>query len=315
MKQNSWCALAVSFLLLAGCAQSQQTMRYIDGEQAKAQAVQDAGVSDAAFRQVTLEQRDGFDYYKVVFDAQGQAYEYDIDAMTGTVIARQGGDDDQESASAASSSTVSATDTVSGESRSVASSVAAVGSSAVDAVASASQASGTKRGEKDAQAPAAAAQSTATGTLISEAQAKAAALKHAGLQESAVNFMKSKLEMEKGRQCYDVEFYTSDRKEYDYEIDAVSGEVISFDFDTDEAVPSAAGSSSISAEQAKKLVLEQVPGAAASDVFEFETDYDDGRLVYEGKIVYDGREYEFEIDGYSGAIRSWDSEPVRSGSR
>lgn len=52
------------------------------------------------------------------------------------------------------------------------------------------------------------------------------------------------------------------------------------------------------------------PGATASDIREFETDYDDGRTEYEGKIVYDGMEYEFEIDGYSGAIRNWESEPV-----
>ncbi|HJB04112.1 MAG TPA: PepSY domain-containing protein, partial [Candidatus Evtepia excrementipullorum] len=52
----------------------------------------------------------------------------------------------------------------------------------------------------------------------------------------------------------------------------------------------------------------EVPGATASDIYEFETDRDDGRLEYEGTIYYDGTEYEFTIDGYSGAIRDWDVE-------
>ena len=51
-----------------------------------------------------------------------------------------------------------------------------------------------------------------------------------------------------------------------------------------------------------------MPGATVDDIRGFETDYDDGRLEYEGRIIYDGIEYEFEIDGYSGAIRSWEAE-------
>ena len=55
---------------------------------------------------------------------------------------------------------------------------------------------------------------------------------------------------------------------------------------------------------------ELVPGATAADIREFETDHDDGRLEYEGKIYYNKMEYEFEIDGYSGAIRDWDVESI-----
>ena len=49
-----------------------------------------------------------------------------------------------------------------------------------------------------------------------------------------------------------------------------------------------------------------MPGATASNIVEFEVDRDDGRLEYEGTIFYNGMEYEFTIDGYSGAIRSWE---------
>ena len=52
------------------------------------------------------------------------------------------------------------------------------------------------------------------------------------------------------------------------------------------------------------------PGATVSDIWEFEIDYDDGRLEYEGTIVYNHMEYEFTIDGYSGAIREWEADSV-----
>ena len=63
-------------------------------------------------------------------------------------------------------------------------------------------------------------------------------------------------------------------------------------------------------QKAKELALGQVPGAAESDIYGFKVDHDDGRTVYEGKIVYNGMEYEFEIDAFSGAIRGWEAEPL-----
>lgn len=151
--------------------------------------------------------------------------------------------------------------------------------------------------------------SAPAGASLTAEDAKAKALAHAGLAETDVTFIKAELDRDDGRLVYDVEFYTADYKEYDYEIDAATGEVVSYDYDAEDYAPPAA-SGAISAEDAKALALAQVPGASASDIREFETDRDDGRVEYEGKIVYGGMEYEFEIDGYSGAIRSWDAEPV-----
>ena len=62
----------------------------------------------------------------------------------------------------------------------------------------------------------------------------------------------------------------------------------------------------ISVEKAKEIALEQVPGATEADILEFRTDQNDGRLEYEVEIYYDQKEYEFEIDGYSGDIRDKD---------
>ena len=63
-------------------------------------------------------------------------------------------------------------------------------------------------------------------------------------------------------------------------------------------------------QRAKEIALAQVPGATLENIHEFEADYDDGRIAYEGTIIYGDMEYEFEIDGYSGAIRDWDAESI-----
>ena len=51
-------------------------------------------------------------------------------------------------------------------------------------------------------------------------------------------------------------------------------------------------------------------GATASDIYEWKLDYDDGRPEYEGKIIYDGSEYEFTIDATAGTITEWDAEVI-----
>lgn len=76
------------------------------------------------------------------------------------------------------------------------------------------------------------------------------------------------------------------------------------------AAPSVSTTTAITADEAKELALAKVPGASASDIREFEVDYDDGRTEYEGKIIYSGTEYEFEIDAGSGQFLSWEEEPA-----
>lgn len=154
--------------------------------------------------------------------------------------------------------------------------------------------------------PVQATESADTSQLTLE-EAKTIALEHAGLTEDQVTFLKSKLDKEDGRQFYELEFYTDSYQEYDYDIDAATGEILHFDYDAEDYTPRS--DNVITADQAKEIALAQVPGADASHFVEFETDQHDGRLRYEGKIIYNNTEYEFEIDGYSGAICQWESEP------
>lgn len=67
----------------------------------------------------------------------------------------------------------------------------------------------------------------------------------------------------------------------------------------------------IGADQARQLALAKVPGAAAGDIVEFEAEIENGRTEYEGKIIYNDMEYEFEIDGVSGQFLGWEEEPVK----
>lgn len=144
-------------------------------------------------------------------------------------------------------------------------------------------------------------------------EAKEIALNHAGLSADGVTFIKGKLERDDGREKYDIEFYTSDFKEYDYEIDPQTGEILSYDYDAEDYAPqksSTGNSSAITEAKAKEIAVAQVSGATVDDIREWEVDYDDGRLEYEGKIYDADTEYEFTIDGYSGSIISWETEPL-----
>ena len=158
---------------------------------------------------------------------------------------------------------------------------------------------------------------SSAGTAITAQQAQEIALSHAGLSSSQVSFIRSKLDWDDGRRVYEVEFYnTSNYTEYDYEIDAASGDILSYDHDAEYyqrpstgtgSSGSSGGSAAISTEQAKQIALARVPGA--TDI-RIHLDRDDGRLEYEGSIYYGSWEYEFTIDATTGAIREWERDSI-----
>lgn len=80
--------------------------------------------------------------------------------------------------------------------------------------------------------PAASAASNSDNNYIGVDRAKEIALNHANLNESDVRFAKAKLENDDGGVEYEIEFY-SGQTEYDYTIDAVSGNIIEYDVDYD----------------------------------------------------------------------------------
>lgn len=160
---------------------------------------------------------------------------------------------------------------------------------------------------KAAPAPASAADipsQPASAKDIGEAAAKQIALEHAGVAEADASHLWVSRDYDDGRLEYEVEFF-SGSKEYDYDIDAADGSILSFDSETEFAGKKTAGSEGISLEQAKKIALAKVPGANDSHI-RIEKDRDDGQLLYEGKIVYSGVEYEFEISAADGSVLDWE---------
>ena len=229
---------------------------FISEADAKKTAFDHAGVAEADVTglRVKLDYDDGRQVYDVEFYSGNQEYDYEINAVDGTILSYDNEVDYREGQAQSSSQTDSA--------------------------------------------------------AISEDEAKQAAFDHAGVSEADVTGLRIRLDYDDGRQVYDVEFY-SGSKEYDYEISASDGSVLSFDQEMDEwaAAQNAAGTqnttgqaASITETDARALALEQVPGATDENIVKFAQDYDDGRTVYEIEIIYNRAEYDIEIDASTGTI-------------
>ena len=184
--------------------------------------------------------------------------------------------------------------------------------------------------------------SAGTKKQISVDEAKQIALAHANLAQKDVTFVKTKLDNEDNRIVYKIEFVISNI-EYDYEIDAVSGEIISSDSDVEDDnkkiqtetsqqqngadhsnKDKAKGSqehstaqtqdpqtqavtqpalSKISVERAKQIAVYHA-GVSGASFTKVELDTDDGIAVYEIEFKVGNTEYDYEINAASGAIIS-----------
>ena len=60
----------------------------------------------------------------------------------------------------------------------------------------------------------------------------------------------------------------------------------------------------ITLEEAVQLVLDRVPGASSEDV-RIQLEEEDGRQVYEGEVICNRAEHEFEIDAATGDFIQW----------
>jgi uncharacterized membrane protein YkoI len=163
---------------------------------------------------------------------------------------------------------------------------------------------------------------TDSAAYIGEAEVKKIALEHAGLSEADVVFIRVHLDYDDWRNEYEVEFYSGD-VEYDYDIDAETGEIRSFDRDAEYYAPSpsaggqaaggstggSAASGDIGEARAKEIALEHA-GYTASEVqwLKVERDHDHGRLEYEVEFYIGRTEYSYEIDAASGTVLNYEAE-------
>ena len=146
---------------------------------------------------------------------------------------------------------------------------------------------------------------------ISADKAKKIALRDAKLAEKDVTFVKVELEFEDNRLVYDVEFY-SGNVEYDYDIDAVSGAIVSSDRDIENySIPAqqttVTPAADIGVEKAKEIALAHA-GVGSARFTKAKIDYENGIKVYEIEFKVGNMEYEYDINVSSGAIISSSAE-------
>ncbi len=184
-------------------------------ERAKEIALTDAGLTDtdAVFTKTKQEKERGIPVYELEFYAGNTEYEYEINGKEGVIVSKG-----KESLAYPEDQAGTGNRLDTGENRQQTKSREQGTGQTEDTK--------TQRIEEDNQAG-------NTGTEIELDRAQAIAAEHAGFTVSEVQFSKTKLEKEHGGAIYEIEFY-KDGMEYEYEIDAVTGDIIEFDSEWDD---------------------------------------------------------------------------------
>lgn len=134
---------------------------------------------------------------------------------------------------------------------------------------------------------------------------------------------KFELDSDDGRKRYDIEI-KGGTYEYDFEIDAFTGEILKFEKDRDDdaktvnkqvtAVKAQPVNQTNKVESTKKAMLTKDQAIAIAmkqakgTVTDFELDDDDDRKVYEIEIEDGTYEYEFKIDAFTGEILEFEKD-------
>ena len=274
---------------LAGNTQSTD----IGESAAKEIAFTDAGISAEQVQYLwsKMDYDDGKAVYDVEFVVNGVEYDYEIDAVSGTILSV-----DQEADNYRAANQTAGTQ-------------------------AASQTSGNAAPQKTTAQSNSTAQTANQGSTaqqnnyIGEQAAQDAALAHAGVSAQNVSFVRTKLDWDNGRWQYEVEFYDQGT-EYDYSIDAVTGEVLGYDYDAEyytannnTAATQTAPGAQISAEDAKAIALAHA-GVSAQDAQRMEMGFDNehGRSVYEFEWHVGWTEYSCDVDANTGEVVGYSSE-------
>lgn len=134
-----------------------------------------------------------------------------------------------------------------------------------------------------------------------------AALKHASLSKNDVRNIDIELDYEYGSMVYEVEFEVGTTTEYEYDINAATGEIVWYEKDSggniEQGGSAAEGKDSVGKDKAVQTALGHAD-LTSSQVTQLEAklDRDGGKLVYEIEFRSGNYEYEYEIDASSGSI-------------
>ncbi len=299
------------------------TKAYIGAEKALEISLAHAGVQKGAVKdiEVELDFKRGIMVYEVEFKTGGMEYEHLINAITGEIIEDKQKLDDDDDDALVPENAINAQ-----KARSIAFEHAGIAAENVtdfeidldrkngvtvyeaefragdikyDYVINAQTGeivSFKKKQEKAASTP-------EQKTEITPAKAGEIAFEHAKVSRSEAADYRSKLENEDGLWVYEIEFRVG-KTEYEYEIDAQTGRIISAEKETKNEA-AGGGEVRLTGSQAVAKALEHA-GLSASQVkeLECELDYEDGKPVYEIEFKYGDTEYEYEISAYDGSVVS-----------
>lgn len=134
-----------------------------------------------------------------------------------------------------------------------------------------------------------------------------AALKHASLSKNDVRNIDIELDYEYGSMVYEVEFEVGTTTEYEYDVNAATGEIVWYEKDSggniEQGGSAIDGKDSVGKDKAVQTALKHA-GLTSSQVTQLEAklDRDGGKLVYEIEFRSGNYEYEYEIDASNGSI-------------
>lgn len=152
--------------------------------------------------------------------------------------------------------------------------------------------------------------------------AREIAITHAGVDEANVTKYESELDFEKGTMVYDIEF-DCDGYEYDYDINAETGDVVTSEKKQEGKKDTTAAENGngqngggqtdvvyIGEAAALNAALSHAGLAADAAVerYECRLDREKGQMVYELEFVFDGCEYDYDINAESGAVVKYEKE-------
>lgn len=279
---------------------------YLGEEKAKETALSHANLSSDQITQyeIELDYENGMMVYEISFDCEGFEYDYDIDALTGTVLKNEKKPD--KDYNPPQNSTANNTES--------AGNTSSAGNTNNNS--STNHTSGSNNSSANTQPDSSA-------SYIGEAKAKEAALAHACVSPDSITGFQCKLDDEDGNMVYEIKFRCG-AYEYEYDINASNGAILKHEKDCDDdyyeehhtdshhndSTQSAGDSTSyIGKAQAKEIALSHA-GVSANNIqkYKCELDSDDGMMVYEIEFDCADCEYSYDINAADGSIIKYEIE-------
>ena len=160
--------------------------------------------------------------------------------------------------------------------------------------------------------------SASEGAYIGSQAALEAACAHAGIDSASLAGSHVSFDSENGRLVYEVDMYTAGA-EYEYDIDALTGDVVKYEretYPTSVTVPSSAPQSgSYIGEAAAKQAAVSHSGVNSANVVWLKAQFerDDGRYVYELEFTCTGAKYDYTVDALTGDVVKYEREQFNGG--